>query len=129
MTKLARVLGAIGLAAVLAASVPARAAPDGAAMAGTAAEVEVKIDNFTFEPQRIVVKAGTRVTWINEDDIPHTVVSSGKMFKSKTLDTSDAFTFTFTTPGDYAYFCSLHPHMTGTVIVEAQTGSATPGGQ
>jgi plastocyanin len=126
MTKLARVLGAIGLAAVLAASVPARAAPDGAAMAGTAAEVEVKIDNFTFEPQRIVVKAGTRVTWINEDDIPHTVVSSGKMFKSKTLDTSDAFTFTFTTPGDYAYFCSLHPHMTGTIVVEAGAGGITP---
>jgi plastocyanin len=87
------------------------------------ADTSVKIDNFTFNPQRITVKAGTTVTWTNGDDIPHTVTSSAKLFKSKTLDTDDTFTFTFTTPGVYEYFCSLHPHMTGAVVVEAATGS------
>src|SRR5262249_6768477 len=116
----ARFLAAMTLVGAMA--FPGRAAPTGAASASGAA-IEVKIDNFTFAPQRIVVKAGTTVTWINEDDIPHTVASSGKLFKSKTLDTEDRFSFTFTTPGDYAYFCSLHPHMTGTIVVEADTGA------
>jgi len=98
-----------------------------AAPAG-AAEVAVKIGNFTFGPQELKVKAGTTVTWTNEDDIPHTVVSPNS-FRSKALDTDGKFSFTFTTPGTYKYFCSLHPHMTGTVIVEAQTGSAAPGGE
>ena len=84
-----------------------------------AAETEVNIDQFTFYPQRITVKAGTTVTWTNEDDVPHTVASSSKVFKSKALDTADKFSFTFTTPGTYDYFCSVHPHMTGTVVVEA----------
>jgi plastocyanin len=87
-----------------------------------AEEIEVKIDNFTFAPQKLTVKAGTTVTWINEDDIPHTVVSTGH-FRSKPLDTGDKFTFTFTTPGSFAYFCSLHPHMQASVTVEAATGS------
>jgi plastocyanin len=90
-----------------------------------AADAQVKIDNFTFAPQRITVKAGATITWINNDDIPHTVVSSTKLFKSKALDTEDRFSFTFTTPGNYEYFCSLHPHMTGTVVVEAAIGSST----
>jgi plastocyanin len=64
------------------------------------------------------------VTWINADDSPHTVASNTKLFKSKALDTDDRFSFTFTTPGVYAYFCSVHPHMTGTVVVEAATGSS-----
>ena len=84
--------------------------------------VEVKIDNFTFAPQRVTVKAGTTVTWTNEDDIPHTVVANQKAFKSKVLDTDDKYTFTFTTAGTYDYFCSLHPHMTGTIVVEPATG-------
>ena len=84
--------------------------------------MEVKIDNFTFAPQRLTVKAGTTVTWTNEDDIPHTVVANQKAFKSKVLDTDDKYTFTFTTAGTYDYFCSLHPHMTGTVVVEPATG-------
>jgi plastocyanin len=88
-----------------------------------AAETEVKIDNFVFAPQRVVVKAGTTVTWVNEDDIPHTIASNTKLFKSSALDTDDKFSFTFTTPGAYDYFCSLHPHMTGTIVVEAATGS------
>src|SRR5262249_7777662 len=85
----------------------------------------VKIGNFTFGPQELRVKAGTTVTWTNEDDIPHTVLSPNN-FRSKALDTDDTFSFTFTTPGAYKYFCSLHPHMTGTIVVEAATGSITP---
>jgi len=87
------------------------------------AETEVKIDQFAFAPQRVTVKAGTTVIWINDDDIPHTVASSAKLFKSNALDTKDKFSFTFTTAGAYEYFCSLHPHMTGTIVVEAATGS------
>jgi plastocyanin len=83
----------------------------------------VKIDNFSFTPQRLTVKAGTAVTWTNQDDIPHTVISTTKQFKSKALDTDDKFTFMFMTPGSYDYFCSLHPHMTGTIVVEAATGA------
>jgi plastocyanin len=80
-------------------------------------EVKVNIDNFTFEPKDLTVKVGTTVTWTNRDDIPHTVVSAGK-FRSKTMDTDGTFSFTFTAAGDYKYFCSLHPHMTGSVKVE-----------
>ncbi len=87
-----------------------------------AADVAVKIDNFTFGPQQLTVKSGTTVTWTNGDDIPHTVVSPNN-FRSRALDTNDNFSFTFTTPGTYRYFCSLHPHMTGIVVVEATTGS------
>ena len=88
-----------------------------------AGDTEVKIDDFAFLPQRLAVKAGTTVTWINADDSPHTVASNTKLFKSKALDTDDRFSFTFTTPGVYEYFCSVHPHMTGAVVVEAATGS------
>ena len=90
-----------------------------------AAEVTVKIDNFTFTPQKLVVKAGDTVTWENVDDIPHTVVATNRSFKSKALDTNDKFSFTFTTAGTFEYFCSLHPHMKATVVVETTTGSAT----
>jgi amicyanin len=96
-----------------------------AATPAMAADVAVKIGNFTFGPQDLTVKAGTTVTWTNEDDMPHTVVSPNN-FRSKVLDTDGTYTFTFTTPGTYKYFCSLHPHMTGTVVVEAATGSIPP---
>ena len=112
----------IGVATALALAVFAAATALPAASAHVA-ETEVKIDNFAFAPQRVVVKAGTTVIWINDDDIPHTVASSAKLFKSYALDTKDKFSFTFTTAGAYEYFCSLHPHMTGTIVVEAATGS------
>jgi len=95
-----------------------------AATPALAEDVAVKIGNFTFGPQEVKVKAGTTVTWTNEDDIPHTVVSPNS-FRSKVLDTDGKYSFTFTTPGTYKYFCSLHPHMTGTIVVEATTGSNT----
>jgi plastocyanin len=78
---------------------------------------EVRIDNFSFGPTEVTVPAGTTVTWTNHDDIPHTVVSTDKVFKSKVLDTDEKFSFTFSTPGTYPYFCSIHPKMTGRVIV------------
>jgi len=81
---------------------------------------EVKIDNFTFGPAALTVPVGTTVTWINKDDIPHTVVSTDdpKAFKSKVLDTDEKFSFTFSKPGTFPYFCSIHPKMTGKVIVQ-----------
>ena len=82
-----------------------------------AQELQVTIDNFTFSPAELKVKVGDTVTWTNHDDIPHTIVSAGK-FRSKTLDTDNSFSFTFTAAGDYKYFCSLHPHMTGLIKVE-----------
>ena len=84
--------------------------------------VVIRIDNFTFGPETVIVAPGTAVTWINSDDIPHTVVAQSKLFRSKTLDTDDHYTFTFEAPGEYPYFCSLHPHMTGTVVVKASAG-------
>jgi plastocyanin len=80
--------------------------------------VEVKIDNFSFGPATLTVAAGTTVTWTNRDDIPHTVVSEDKVFKSKVLDTDEKFSYTFTKPGTYGYFCSIHPKMTGKVVVQ-----------
>ena len=77
----------------------------------------VKIDNFTFEPAQLTVKSGTTVTWVNEDDIPHTIVATDHSFKSKALDTDDKFSFAFTKPGTYQYFCGLHPHMVATITV------------
>jgi plastocyanin len=100
------------------------AAAETAASAKTAASdtgqsvAQVTIDNFSFTPQEIKVKAGTTIIWTNRDDIPHTVVSTDSLFKSKTLDTDDKFTTTFGKPGTYSYFCSIHPKMTGKVIVE-----------
>jgi plastocyanin len=80
----------------------------------------VKIDNFSFGPVTLTVPVGTTVTWINRDDIPHTVVSTddSKTFKSKVLDTDEKFFFTFNKAGTYPYFCSIHPKMTGKVIVQ-----------
>jgi len=104
------------LAAVVIPTSAQNAAPAGA----------VTIDNFTFTPASLTVKAGTTVTWTNHDDIPHGVASSTNAFKkSNALDTDDSFSFTFTTPGTFQYFCYLHPHMVGTIVVEAATGSNT----
>jgi plastocyanin len=85
--------------------------------ASAAASADVKIDNFSFGPQTINVAAGTTVTWTNRDDIPHTVVSTDGVFKSKARDTDEKFSYTFTKAGTYPYFCSIHPKMTGTVVV------------
>jgi plastocyanin len=112
---LAAALGG-ALAPVLAAVVLPVAAQD--------APTAVSIDNFTFAPQATTVKAGTTVIWTNKDDIPHGIAWVKNVFtRSKALDTDDSYSLTVTTPGTYAYFCYLHPHMTGTLVVEAATGS------
>jgi plastocyanin len=81
--------------------------------------IELKIDNFSFGPMTLTVAAGTTVTWTNNDDVPHTVVSEDKTtFRSKALDTGDKFSYTFTKPGKYPYFCSVHPKMVAEVVVQ-----------
>jgi plastocyanin len=89
-----------------------------AAQEKAATSAEVKIDNFSFGPTALTVPVGTTVTWTNRDDIPHTVVSTDGVLKSKALDTDDKFSFVFSKPGTYPYFCSIHPKMTGQVIVQ-----------
>jgi len=83
-----------------------------------AADVAVKIDNFVFGPQAITVPVGTTVTWTNSDDTPHTAVSTDGVFKSKVMDTDEKFSYTFTKAGTYSYYCSVHPKMTGQVVVK-----------
>jgi len=84
----------------------------------SAANLEVKIDNFVFGPQTITVPIGATVTWTNKDDIPHTSVSTEGVFKSKVLDTDEKFSYTFTKAGTYSYYCTIHPKMTGKVVVQ-----------
>jgi plastocyanin len=94
-------------------------AADMASAAPVPSAAAVSIGNFTFKAPVVTIRPGATVTWTNGDDIPHTVVSKDGVFKSKVLDTGDRFSFTFAKPGQFGYFCSLHPHMTGTVIVKA----------
>jgi plastocyanin len=78
----------------------------------------ISIDNFIFTPSELTVAVGTTVKWVNHDDIPHLVVNKDKVFRSKALDTDDSYSFTFTSAGTFDYFCGLHPHMVGKVIVK-----------
>ena len=103
--QLAAIFGGLSLAVL--AHAPAYAAD----------AVLVKIENFAFTPQTLTVKVGTTVTFENDDDIPHLIVATDETFRSKALDTGDTYAFTFTEPGEIAYFCSLHPHMQGTITV------------
>jgi plastocyanin len=79
---------------------------------------DVKIDNFSFGPQTLTVAVGTTVTWTNRDDIPHTIVSTDGVFKSKVRDTDEKFSYTFTKAGEYNYFCSVHPKMVGKIVAQ-----------
>jgi plastocyanin len=85
---------------------------------------EVRVDNFTFSPPTLTIPAGTTVTWVNADDIPHTIAAKDRSFRSKPLDTDDRFSFTFNSPGEYDYFCSLHPHMVGKIVVRSGNSSS-----
>jgi amicyanin len=78
----------------------------------------VTIDNFTFTAPELTVAVGTTVKWVNHDDIPHNVVNKDKLFRSKALDTDDSYSFTFASAGTYDYFCGLHPHMQGKIVVK-----------
>jgi plastocyanin len=102
------------IAMLMLAGSPKVGASDQPSVAGAA----VKIDNFVFGPQTLTVQVGTTVTWTNSDDIPHTAVSTDGVFKSKVIDTDEKFSYTFTKPGTYSYFCSVHPKMTGKVVVQ-----------
>ena len=106
------------LALVGAAAAALIAAPIALAQQPAPAGPTVRISNLTFAPQTITVTAGQSVTWINDDDLPHTVTAIDKSFRSKALDTGDRFSFTFAKPGEFAYFCSIHPMMTGKVVVK-----------
>jgi amicyanin len=98
------------------------AAAGGRSLAGSSEGKEdayrVTIDNFSFLPATLTVPAGTKVTWINHDDVPHNVISVDKKFASPVLDTDEEFSYNFTAPGTYSYYCSIHPKMTGKVVVQ-----------
>lgn len=91
---------------------------DGRDAIETQAETKISIDNFTFRPETLEVAAGTTVVWVNSDDVPHTVRSTIDLFRSEALDTDDAFSHRFSQPGTYEYYCGVHPHMTGKVVVK-----------
>jgi plastocyanin len=86
----------------------------------SAAAAEIRIDNFTFSPQTLTVAQGTTITWVNRDDTPHRLAGTANQFKSPVLDTDETFTWTAAEPGKVAYFCTMHPHMTGTIVVTAK---------
>ena len=113
-----RVSAGVFLAACAVAIAALGAVAGNAAAQPPAPPTEVKIDNFTFGPAEVTVKVGTPITWTNHDDIPHTVVSTDKEFKSKVLDTDEKFSTTLSKAGTFTYFCSIHPKMTGTVVVQ-----------
>jgi amicyanin len=98
------------------------AAASGRSLAGSSEDQKdaqrVTIDNFSFAPATLTVPAGTKVTWTNRDDVPHNVISVDKKFASPVLDTDEEFSYSFTDPGTYEYYCSIHPKMTGKVIVQ-----------
>ena len=102
----------------LALSAPRHPAFPVSAQENQAATAAVKIDNFSFGPATLTIAVGTTVTWVNHDDIPHNVVSTDGLFKSKVMDTDEKFSFTFTKAGTFPYFCGIHPKMTGKIVVQ-----------
>lgn len=89
-------------------------------MSAWAQEVKVDIKEFMFGPKDLTVAVGTKVTWVNDDQIPHTVAETHKVFRSGALDTDDSFSWVFNTPGEFEYFCVLHPQMIGKIVVKDQ---------
>jgi plastocyanin len=116
--KTAVPLGALGWTALLFAAVLEAPLAGEAAVQAAANPAAVRIDNFNFTPPALVVAPGTTVTWTNADDTPHTVREKDGKFKSAALDTDDTFSQTFTAPGEYQYFCSIHPRMVGKIVVK-----------
>jgi amicyanin len=90
----------------------------GATSAAESNDPDVKISNFKFDPASLEIPSGGTVTWTNRDDQPHTVTSAHKIFASPPLDTDDHFSFTFPKSGEYDYYCTIHPRMTGKVVVK-----------
>jgi plastocyanin len=110
--KTASLLGILGATAALFAAAP------GAPLAGAVNSAAIQIDNFHYSPPTLVVASGTTVTWTNDDDEAHSVREKDGKFKSAALDTDDKFSQTFAAPGEYEYFCSIHPYMTGKIVVK-----------
>ncbi len=80
--------------------------------------IEVKVDNFTFKPDTPTISVNSTVTWVNKDDVPHTIASTDGLFKSQALDTDEKYSHTFTNAGTYSYYCSIHPKMVAQVVVQ-----------
>jgi plastocyanin len=117
MKRIGVLAGILGTALALRAA--ARPGLAGYAGEKPASSSEIKIDNFSFGPATVTIPAGTTITWTNNDDVPHVVSSDdNKMFKSKALDTDDHFSFTFTKPGTYNYYCAIHPKMVAKIVVQ-----------
>jgi plastocyanin len=122
--KIIAPLGMIGLVTLLIASTPEAPWAGETATQAAANPAAVRIDNFNFTPPDLVVAPGTTVTWTNADDSPHTVREKDGKFKSAALDTDDTFSQTFTAPGEYEYFCTIHPRMVGKVVVKPAGSSS-----
>ncbi|HWW14842.1 MAG TPA: cupredoxin family copper-binding protein [Candidatus Dormibacteraeota bacterium] len=118
MTKKNACLASVAVPVVIAMMLLAASSSITANAQPSAAAAAVKIDNFVFGPQTLTVPVGTTVTWTNSDDIPHTSVSTEGVFKSKVLDTDEKFSYTFTKAGTYPYYCTIHPKMTGKIVVQ-----------
>ena len=118
MKWISAAIAVVALGLALGAGAGARPVEGAAAKAATN-EAAIKIDNFSFGPAAVTIPAGSTVTWTNNDDVPHVVSSDdNKLFKSKALDTDDHFSFTFTKPGTYNYYCAIHPKMTAKIVVQ-----------
>jgi plastocyanin len=111
--KATLLFGFLGATAALVAAAPRAPSAD------TTSSAVIQIDNFHYSPPMLVVAPGTTVTWTNDDDSPHSVREKDGKFKSAALDTDDTFSQTFAAPGEYEYFCSIHPYMTGKIVVKA----------
>lgn len=106
------------LVAALLAAAPATAFAGDAVKAAAATQTIVEIRDMKFTPANLTIAAGTKVTWVNEDTQPHTVTDRTAVFRSAALDTKDSFSFTFTSAGDFTYFCTIHPMMVGHIVVK-----------
>lgn len=122
--RLDLLLGAAGVMAFLTAALPSVAAAGQTAVEASTAAATVVIDNHAFAPAMLSIAAGTTVTWKNADDTVHNIVADNKSFRSAALDTDDSFSHTFAIPGEYQYFCSLHPYMVGKIIVKPASKSS-----
>jgi plastocyanin len=116
--RIGLLLGAVGVTALLAATLPELTAAGEAVVAAAASPATIDIDNFAFTPPTLTVTAGTTVIWKNEDDSPHRIGDKNGTFKSAALDTDDTFSHTFAAPGEYPYICTIHPYMVGKIVVK-----------
>jgi plastocyanin len=116
--RIALLLGAVGAASLLTATLPGLTGAGEAVVAIAANPAAVQIDNFAFTPATLTVTAGTTVIWKNDDDSPHRIGDKNGTFKSAAMDTDDSFSHTFAAPGEYPYICTIHPYMAGKIIVK-----------